>query len=130
MTTENTGLSNARSASKILRRTEMEEERDSVVFTDDDGNEFELDVIDYFDYKDEEYAILVDTEGCTECECECDEECEDECEHEHELGIYVMKIIVNEEEDTEEFVPPADEDMDALAEIVESRLDENDFFDE
>ena len=108
----------------------MEEERDYVVFTDDDGNEFELDVIDYFDYHDEEYAILVDTQSCPECECECDEECEDECEHEHELGIYVMKIIVNEEEETEEFVPPADEDMDALAEIVESRLDENNYFDE
>ena len=108
----------------------MEEERDFVVFTDDDGNEFELDVIDYFDYKDEEYAILVDNQGCTECGCGCDDECEDECEHEHELGIYVMKVIVNEEEETEEFVPPADEDMDALAEIVEARLDENDSFEE
>ena len=39
----------------------MNEERDFVVFTDDDGNDFELDVIDYFDYNDKEYAVLVDT---------------------------------------------------------------------
>ncbi len=39
----------------------MNEERDFVVFTDDDGNDFELDVIDYLDYNDKEYAVLVDT---------------------------------------------------------------------
>ncbi len=38
----------------------MEEERDIVVFSDDDGNEFELEVIDYFDYEDQEYAVLAD----------------------------------------------------------------------
>ncbi len=32
----------------------MEEERDLVTFTDDEGNEFTLDVIDYFEYEDEE----------------------------------------------------------------------------
>ena len=41
----------------------MNEERDFVVFTDDDGNDFELDVIDYFDYNDKEYAVLVDTKA-------------------------------------------------------------------
>ena len=51
----------------------MEEERDFVVFTDDDGNEFELDVITYFDHNDKEYAILAD---CSD-KCGC---CEDECE--------------------------------------------------
>ena len=68
----------------------MNEERDFVVFTDDDGNDFELDVIDYFDYNDKEYAV------------------------------------VNEAEDTEEFVSPAEEDMDALIQIVQSRLEEGD----
>ena len=62
----------------------MEEERDFVVFTDDDGNDFELDVIDYFDYKGEEYAVLIDTsEECDcgneeECDCDnCDQDCDD-----------------------------------------------------
>ena len=79
----------------------MDEERDYVVFTDEEGNEFELDVIGYFDYKDEEYAILADCGGCAECE---DENC-DECD-EDEGGLYIMRIIVNEENNTEEFVPP------------------------
>lgn len=96
----------------------MDEERDYVVFTDEDGNEFELDVIRYFDYKDNEYAILADCSG--ECEC-CDEECDDE-----EGGLYVMRIIVNEEDNTEEFVPPEDEDMDELIALAEQLLGEDD----
>ena len=44
----------------------MEEmERDFVTFTDDDGNDFELDVIDYFEYEGQEYAVLMDlSEEC------------------------------------------------------------------
>lgn len=93
----------------------MDEERDFVVFTDEEGNEFELDVITYFDYKDNEYAILADLNGCDE---ECDDECEDE-------GLYIMRIIVSEDGQTEEFVPPEDEDMDALVELAEKVLSED-----
>lgn len=96
----------------------MNEERDFVVFTDDDGNDFELDVIDYFDYEDNEYAVLIDNSD--NCECDEDEECD--CE----TSIYIMRIVVNEEEDTEEFVPPDEKDMDALIEIVQARLEEGD----
>lgn len=96
----------------------MEEERDFVVFTNDDGNDFELDVIDYFDYNGKEYAVLIDANE--ECDCEDDEECD--CEH----SVYIMQIIVNEEEDTEEFVSPAEEDMDALIEIVQARMEDED----
>lgn len=92
------------------------EERDFVTFVDDDGNEFELDVIDYFDYEGNEYAILIDPND--NCECEEDEECD--CE----TSIYIMKIIVNEEDDTEEFVSPADEDMENLIEIASTILEE------
>ncbi len=94
------------------------EERDFVTFTDDDGNEFELDIIDYFDYEGNEYAILVDAND--NCECDEDEECS--CE----TSVYIMRILVNEEEDTEEFVSPAEEDMDALIEIVQTMLEEMD----
>lgn len=42
----------------------MEEmERDIVVFTDDDGNEIELDVIDYFEHDGQEYAVLTEFGG-------------------------------------------------------------------
>ena len=93
------------------------EERDFVTFVDDDGNEFELDVIDYFDYQGNEYAILVDAND--NCECAEDEECD------RETSVYIMKIVVNEEDDTEEFVPPADEDMENLIEIVSTILEED-----
>lgn len=94
----------------------METERDYVVFTDDDGNEIELDVIRYFEYNDNEYAILVD---CTEsCECKSDE-CD--CE----TSLYIMRIVYHEEDDTEEFVSPEDEDMDALTELAEQLLMED-----
>lgn len=88
----------------------MEDDRDIVVFSDDDGNEFELEVIDYFDYEDQEYAVLVDP---TTCECD-DEDCE--CETE----VYIMKVLVNG--DMEEFLPADDDKMEALSEIVEERL--------
>lgn len=93
----------------------MDEERDYVVFTDDDGNEFELDVITYFEYKDDEYAVLAD------CNCGC-EECEGDCEDE---GLYIMKIVPSEDGQTEEFVPPADEDMDELIALAEQLLSED-----
>lgn len=102
----------------------MEEERDFVTFTDEDGSDFELDVIDYFDYKGDEYAILVDTEGCPDCDCDCANGEDEECGH--EANIYIMKIIVNEEDDTEEFVPPADEDMDELIGIAQQKLEDED----
>lgn len=94
----------------------MEEERDVVVFSDDDGNEFELDVIDYFDYNGQEYAVLMDLS-----------ELDEEEEHEHgeecdcgEHDVFIMKVVVTD--DMEEFLPADEADMDALAKIVEERL--------
>ena len=104
----------------------MEEERDLVVFSDDEGNEFELEIVDYFDYEGQEYAVLVDPEsGCScGCGCECeDEECGDKEEHDHEHGseVYIMKIVVNGE--FEEFLPADEDKMEALSKIVEERFE-------
>ena len=88
----------------------MEEERDVVVFSDDEGNEFELEVIDYFDHEDQEYAVLMDTEDC---------DCEDE-EREHETEVYIMKVVVNGE--MEEFLPADEDKMEELIKIVEDRI--------
>lgn len=90
----------------------MNEERDFVTFTDDDGNDFELDVIYYFDHKDKEYAVLIDPSD----DCGCEDE---NCECAHEAEVYIMQVVVNEEDDTEEFISPADEDMPELIAIVE-----------
>ena len=89
----------------------MEEERDIVVFSDDEGNEFELEVIDYFDHEDQEYAVLMDT-----ADCDCEEDCE------HETEVYIMKIVVDG--DMEEFLPADEDKMDELIKIVEKRFEE------
>ncbi|MDO4543914.1 MAG: DUF1292 domain-containing protein [Clostridia bacterium] len=85
----------------------MEEERDLVVFSDDDGNEFELEVLDYFEYEGQEYAILVDPEP--------EDEDEDEA-----LEVYIMKVVVNG--DMEEFVPAEEDKMDELIKAAEERF--------
>lgn len=92
----------------------MDEERDIVVFSDDDGNEFELDVIDYFEHEDTEYAVLMDLSAA---ECGCEEEAGD-CEAEQD--VYIMKVVVTDE--VEEFLPADEDKMDVLAAIVEERL--------
>ena len=88
----------------------MEEERDFVTFTDEDGKEFELDVIDYFEYEGEEYGVLMDLS----CDCEEEEDCD--CQHD----VYIMKIVTDG--DNEEFVPADEDKFDKLSEIVEERL--------
>lgn len=80
------------------------EERDFVVFTDDEGNEFELDVLGYFEYEEQEYAILSDAAEDVE----------------EDFEVYIMKVVVNGEE--EEFLPADDDKMDILAEIAEELL--------
>jgi uncharacterized protein YrzB (UPF0473 family) len=95
------------------------EERDFVTFTDDNGEEFELDVVDYFEYEGEEYAVLMDLSE--ECEDEEDEyEHEHEHEHEHAHDVYIMKIVV--EGDEENFVPADEDKFEVLSAIVEERL--------
>ena len=103
----------------------MEEERDVVVFADDEGNEFELDVIDYFEHDGQEYAVLMDlSELSDEEDCDCEEEkgecdCGCGCDKE-EHDVYIMKVVVDGE--LEEFLPADENLMDVLTAIVEERL--------
>ncbi len=106
----------------------MQDERDIVVFTDDEGNDFELEVMDYFFYNGQEYAVLTDADaegcdcGCEECEHD-PETCEDEdCECEDQ-EVYIMKIV-QMDDDMEEFLPVEDENlMEKLIAIVQRRFD-------
>ncbi len=83
------------------------DELDLVTFSDEEGNEFEMEVWDYFEHEGQEYAILFDLES------EQDEDAETE--------VYIMKVTVEGED---EIFLPADEDkMDELTEIVEKMLD-------
>jgi len=84
----------------------MEElDRDIVVFTDEDGSEIELEVMDYFDYEGQEYAVLFDP-AATE---------------EGEQDLFVFKVVISGE--YEEFLPADEDKMDILANIVEQRLE-------
>ena len=84
------------------------DELDLVTFSDEEGNEFQMEVWDYFEHEGQEYAILFDLES------EQDEDAETE--------VYIMKVTVDGED---EIFLPADEDkMDELTEIVEKMLDE------
>ncbi len=93
----------------------MEEiERDIVVFQDEEGNEIELGVVDYFEYEGEQYAVMIDIGAETD-----DEEGDEEEEYTQEL--YIFRIEARDGE--EEFIPADEDKMDALVEIVEKRLE-------
>ena len=99
----------------------MDEERDLVVFQDDEGHEITMEVLDYFFYEGQEYAILTEDDG---------EEPEDDAEEIDPIDCYVMKVVpVGEDE--EEFVPVSDELADKLLEIAQSdAFDDEEFEDE
>ena len=105
----------------------MQDERDIVVFTDDEGNDFELEVMDYFFYNGQEYAVLSDAEdaecGCEECAHD-EETCDDEaCEGCADQEVYIMEIV-QMDDDMEEFVPIEDDSlMEKLIAIVQRRFD-------
>lgn len=86
----------------------MDEELDLVTFVDEDGNEFDLEVIDYFMHNDKEYGVLIDPD--------LPEDAED-------FDVCIMEIVQHEEEEIEEFLPVEDEALQAeLLKIVEERL--------
>ena len=87
----------------------MEDERDLVTFTDEEGNEFDLEVIDYFEHKGKEYAVLVDADLPEDPE--------------EDFEVCIMEIIVNEEEEMEEFVPVSDDLLDELWAIAQKRME-------
>ncbi len=87
----------------------MEDERDLVTFTDEEGNEFDLEVIDYFEHNGKEYAVLVDADLPEEPE--------------EDVEVCIMETVVNEEEDMEEFVPVSDDLLDELWAIAEKRME-------
>ena len=96
---------------------EMMEERDVVEFVDDEGNTLLLEVMDYFFYNGEEYAILTDSN---------DEDATDADAEDEGIACYVMKIVATTDEsgeELEEFVPVEDQALEAkLMEIASMKL--------
>jgi uncharacterized protein YrzB (UPF0473 family) len=109
---------------------EKEKEVKTAILTDEDGVEYELEVIKEFNYKDKRYAVLYE-EGChCEDECECDDECGDDCEcdcHSEEDmcedsdHIYILEVI--KDDDGNDTYNEVDEKlMEELVPIVEKEL--------
>ena len=107
----------------------VEEEADIVEFSDEEGNTLQLEVLDYFFYNGDEYAVLggLDEDGCDECD---DDACDaDECDHDHEHNLYIMKVVTSTAEsgeEMEEFIPVDEELMSQLIEVVQTRFSEMD----
>nr|MDD6336367.1 DUF1292 domain-containing protein [bacterium] len=103
----------------------MDEEQGygTVVFADEDGEEFELTVLDYFFYNGDEYAVLADHICDDECGHDGEEGCECGCGcGDCEVEIYYMRVVTEGEEET--FIPIEDEDLlDALDSAYNSGVD-------
>ena len=91
----------------------MEEDRELVTFADDDGNEFSLEILDGFCYEGQDYAILVDPEELDAAQ---------ESEEAMELEYYIMKVVLSEDGEYEEYLPADDDKMDELAKLAEECL--------
>ena len=95
------------------------EEKDIVVFVDEDDNEIEMEVFNYFYYNGKEYAVMAEV---SKCNCPSPEECT--CEP---VEIMFAEVIpVDGDEENVEFMPVEDEDLaDQLFEIISSAEDED-----
>lgn len=107
----------------------MEKEMKTATLVDDDGVEYELEIIKGFEYKGKNYAVLYE-EGCydEECEgeCECDEEdeectCGEDCDCHDDGHIYVLEVVKGED-GKEEYIEISSELMEEIIPVVEKEL--------
>lgn len=90
--------------------SKMEKEVKVVVLNDEDGNEFELEVAEEFEFKGSKYAVLFE---------ECDHEHDGEEDHEDNLYLFEVK----EEDGKEMYFEITDEaKMQELLPVVEKML--------
>jgi len=101
------------------------EDREVLVFTDSEGQELELEILDYFEYDGEEYVMLIeaDEEEHDHEHHDHDHDHGDDCCCDEEKNIYIMKVVVDGE--TEDFIPVEDEKMDELIEAIQAMYDED-----
>ncbi len=103
------------------------EERDILVFSDEDGQEIQLEILDYFEYDDEEYVMLaeadVDEDEDEDHDHEHDHDCDSCSCHGEEKNIYLMKVVM--EGDEEQYVPVDEDIMDELIDAIEDLYDDD-----
>ncbi|MDD3048467.1 MAG: DUF1292 domain-containing protein [Bacilli bacterium] len=101
----------------------MDEEIKVVRMTEEDGTEYDLEVMKEFDYNNKKYIALYDGE---ECECE-NEECDCNCDDDKEKGsIYIFEIA--KDQDNKDGLKEIEDQklMDELIKKLESLLFEKD----
>ncbi len=114
-----------------LYEDEGQVERDLVVATDDEGNELTLEVVDYFFYNGEEYAIMtiVDEEEDEEGNSPDTDAEDDESAEAEPVDCFVMKVVAGTDEngeEIEEFLPIEDEALESrLLDVASTRLAED-----
>lgn len=94
-----------------------DEEKDLVVFEDEDGNQITLQVLDYLYYEGKEYAMLTDPDdGCDGCERKDCKGCE------ASQSVYIMEVV-NIDDDTEEFIEVEDQELaDTILDIFQNSV--------
>ena len=106
----------------------MDEERDLVVFEDDDGNELTMEVIDYLYYEGEEYALITEYREDDECEG-CDASGCNNCDNQREA--FVMQVLpIKGYDENEEFVPIDEALGEKLIELFQNGYEEDEFVDD
>ncbi len=118
-------------------------EADVIEMTDDEGNTTLFEIVDYFFYNGEEYAILTESGEGAACDCEeCASQQEkvaqcaqgDEAEEQEEVTCYIMKVVQSTDDDgeeIEEFVPVEDQALEAkLIDIASTKLNADDALDD
>ena len=100
----------------------FDEEPELLVFTDDDGNDVTVQVLDYLNYNGEEYAVLAEQDEAQAALNKADQD------NAAQLEIFFMKVVpVENSEDEVEFQPIEDDGIeDELFAIINSDLDEED----
>ena len=93
------------------------QERELISYTDDDGNEGTLEVLDYFFYNGEEYAVITvvgeeDEERAHGEDCDCEQD------------VFFMKVTQLEDDEVE-LEPVDDELADKLLEVVNNQYEED-----
>ncbi|MCR4620601.1 MAG: DUF1292 domain-containing protein [Clostridiales bacterium] len=100
------------------------EELDLVVFKDEEDNEITMEVLDYFFYEGEEYAMLTEYDPNSACNACKIEDCSS-CEHSEKVDVTFMKVVpVGEDE--EEFLPIDEKLSNILLNMINSAEDEED----
>lgn len=108
-------------------------EPDIIEMTDDEGHSTLFEIVDYFFYNGEEYAILTEYEASkAEQVAQCAPD--DETDEQEEVSCYIMQVVISTNdagEEMEEFVPVEDQALEAkLIEIASTQLNADDDLDD